>query len=451
VLRHDWTHPSEFDFEESGFVPPDPGSVLVTTPSGARAYVIPEAGDPLVLVTAAVPLGRHFEAAGEVGAAAAVASALERALSRNLGPELIADAQTSQDPGMTQLSVEVMAEDWRAALAALVATLREPGLESWTSGPSMAAPGGARAQGAGRARAIAELTTLVARYPIAPPDSPVGVQPRLVRELGQSALQPGTVVFGIGGGVEPAEVENVLLDLTEGWDPPPTGARVGQPPTMEATRIPTEALQLIDVPAFLTWVALGHAMESIAPEDEAAVAVLEEVVNIRLNIATREIRGLTNRSQLFVPAATDGAGVMYVRTSGRAESVAPLIRYSVEEVMGIRQVEGAPTPEELQQAKGGLALGWWQDSLDGARRTAATYAAETINRGSLDHLMSWPQAVRAVTAEDVTASARKYIDPEGMTAVVLGPISEIRGALHPRWPLALAEVPALLRPGGSER
>jgi predicted Zn-dependent peptidase len=218
---------------------------------------------------------------------------------------------------------------------------------------------------------------------------------------------------------------------------------------MEATRIPTEALQLIDVPAFLTWVALGHAMEAIAPEDEPAVAVLEEVVNIRLNIATREIRGLTNRAQLFVPAATDGAGVMYVRTSGRAESVAPLIRYSIEEMTRIRQPEGAPTPEELEQVKGGLALGWWQDSLDGARRTAATYAVETIERGSLDHLLSWPRAVRAVTAEEVTASAQKYIDPEAMTAVVLGPIGEIRDAMHPRWPLALAEVPALLRPGAS--
>jgi predicted Zn-dependent peptidase len=196
-------------------------------------------------------------------------------------------------------------------------------------------------------------------------------------------------------------------------------------------------------------IALGHVMAPMEPEDEAALAVMAEVVNIRLNIATREMRGLTNRAMLELPRATDGAGVLYVRSSGRWESVAPLIRYSAEEIARIRDTGGAPTTEELAQSKGGLTLARWEEALDGVRATAATYAAETVRRGSLDHLMAWPSAVRAVSAEDVTAVARKYLNPGIMTAVVLGRIDDIREARHPRWPAALDEVPALVRPAGS--
>lgn len=452
VLEHDWPHPSELDFEDSGFRPADPEVALMTTPSGARAYVVADALDPLVQVMAAVPLGRHFEGADDAGAAEVSAAELRRALVVRLGPDFVGDTEVSQEGGMTWLSVEVMVEDWHRALTALVGTLRAPGLEASAIGASGVGSGPGVGRGGGRARALAELTALVARYPIAPPDRGVRVRPRSVRDLGMSALRPESVVFGIGGGVSRAEAEAELLEMTEGWMAPRDGAaaRAARAPTLAAGRVPAEPLHTIDVPGFMSWIALGHTMEAIAAEDEAAVRVMEEVVNIRLNIATREVRGLTNRAMLLLPATTDGAGLLYLRTSGRSESVAPLIRYSVEELTRIRQVDGAPTPEELDQAKGGLALGWWQDSLDGARRTAATYAMETVRRGSLDHLMAWPGAVGDVTAEEVTAVAAKYIDPNAMTAVVVGQIDEVREARHPRWPVALDEAPSLLRPHNDE-
>ena len=43
---------------------------LFEASSGVRAYVVPAAADPLVRITAALPLGRLHEAEGEAGAAA---------------------------------------------------------------------------------------------------------------------------------------------------------------------------------------------------------------------------------------------------------------------------------------------------------------------------------------------------------------------------------------------
>ena len=178
----------------------------------------------------------------------------------------------------------------------------------------------------------------------------------------------------------------------------------------------------------------------IAPGDEAAVAVMTEILNVRLNIAVREIRGLANQAVLHVPASTRHEGLLHVRTGGRPESVAPLVHYSLQELSRIRQAGGLPTGDELEQVKGGLVLGKWQGSLDGARAASATYAVETARHGSLDRLIGWPKAVRAVTAEDVRRVAQAYVQPDRMATVVIGPLDAVRKSRHPRWPMTFDEV-----------
>jgi predicted Zn-dependent peptidase len=445
VLEHDWPHPRDLAFEDSGFRPTDAATALVTTASGVRAYVLPDTADPLVEITAVVPLGRQFEREDEVGAADAAARALGQLLADRLGDDLVARTQVSPAGDLTRITVEVLAEDWRPALAALVGALRSFDAATMTASRTGSGPGGASA-----ARAAAELMRSVARYPIAPPDPGVEVRAEAVHRLGRRALQPGVVVLGIAGNVPRTEAEAALRAATEGWAAAPSVTPVAaRAPTLAAARPLPDALHTIDVPGFMSWLAVGQPMPPIAPEDAAAVAVMKEIVNIRLNITTREIRGLTNRALLEMPAASDGAGLLYVRAGSRSESVGPIIRYAAQELSRIREAEGAPDLDELEQAKGGLVLGTWQASLDGARRTAATYATETVRHGSLEHLFAWPAAVRAVTAANVTAAARKYMDPRSLTAVVVGQIERVRAARHPRWPFALDDVPALLRPSGT--
>lgn len=444
VFEHDWPHPRALEFEDSGFQPADPDAALRTTPSGVRAFIIEDAVDPLAAVTAAAPLGRRYEQEGENGAADQIVRLLRTRLSQQLGTGTPANVQITQDADVARISVEVLAEDWRTALAALVNAVRDPGL-----GSAGDARTGADPSGLSSARAIAELGRLVGHYPMTAPAPGTPVAAAAVRALGRRSLHPGSVVFGIAGGISSDEAEAALAELTASWQsategpPAPAGPATPEP---SASTAPA-ALKTIDEPGFMSWLAIGQPMQPIEPDDAAAVAVMEEIANIRLNIATREIRGLTNRALLVLPGPTDGAGVAYVRAGSRSESVGPLVRYIVDELTRIRLDEGAPTNDELEQARGGLALGRWQASLDGARNTAATYATETVRRGSLDTLMDWPAAVRAVTAADVTHAARTYLEPSRLSAVLVGQIEEVRAARHPRWPVALDDVPAILQPG----
>jgi predicted Zn-dependent peptidase len=204
-------------------------------------------------------------------------------------------------------------------------------------------------------------------------------------------------------------------------------------------------VKLIDQPGYTTWLAVGHALPKIAPADEAAVAVMTDILNIRLNIAVREIRGLANGISLQVPATTRQEGLLQVRSGARPESIAPIVHYALEELARIRTDAGSPSSAELEEVKGGLILSKWQGSLDGARDASATYALETMRYGSVDRLMAWPTAVRAVTAADVKRVATAYVHPDRMVTVIIGQLDAVRKARHPRWPVTLEDVTAQMQ------
>ena len=448
LYEHNWAHPRDLRFPDNRFTPPDPSATLVTTSSGLRAYVVPAPSEHIVQIVAAVPLGRSVEQANEIGAAEMISRLISQQITQRLGPTFMGRVQTDQDVDLTRISLQVMAEDWQPALAAVVGALRQPRLDAAaiegnrTGGGAGGGGRGGRGGGgqSGAARPVAELTRMLASYPLAPLEPDVAVQREAVRTLAARMLGPAAVAIGIGGGVTRENAQRALESLTAGWPAPAATIADATSGFSAAPNARENRSRLIDEPGYTTWIAVGHPIPKIAPADEAAVAVMTDVVNIRLNITVREIRGLANQAVLVVPATTRRDGLLYVRTGARPESVAPLIRYSLQELSRIREAGGAPTSEELEQVKGGVVLGKWQGSLDGARNVSATYAVEAARYGSLDRLMRWPEAVRAVTSKDVTEAAARYIHPDQMGVVVIGQIDAVRKARHPRWPASLDEV-----------
>jgi predicted Zn-dependent peptidase len=337
----------------------------------------------------------------------------------------------------------VLAEDWQPALTALLEALRQPRLDpaaidAYRTGAGFARQ--TRGLGGPTFRPAVELSRMLATYPLAPPDPGLTVRREAVHNLALRSLRPSAVTLGIGGGVTRASAQRELESLTAGWQAPATAADLA--PADGIGTAASDRFRTIDEPGYTTWIAVGHPMPSISPADEAAVAVMTEILNIRLNISIREMRGLANAAQLQTPATIRHGGLLHVRSGARPESVAPIVHFSVQELARIREPGGAPDGDELEQVKGGLVLGKWQGSLDGARDASATYASETARFGSLDHLMRWPQAVRAVTAGDVGEAARKYVHPEMMGTVVIGQVDKVRQARHPRWPVALDDLMA---------
>ena len=435
VLSHDWPHPTELALPAPSFVPPDPTAAEFETVSGVRTFILADPEDPVVAIVAAIASPRG--PGGEEGRITWTRGALVRSLQDSLARRLdgmVGQTGVGEQGGIVRVRVEVPARHWRLALEGVVDALRDP----HPLGPEMAAPPAAPS-GGGMGRAVAEL----AQDHAATPD-PASV-PTVAGPTSKGVVDPADVVLGIGGGLDRASGEAALEEFTVGWEASGVAALDGAGPAQPSSPEPSPpSLRLVEHPGSMSWLALGHPMDPVAPGDEAAVAVMEEVLNIRLNIATRERRGLTNRALLVLPDPSAGGGLLHVRSSGRSESIGPILRYSIEEITRIREDSGAPTAEELSQVKGGLVSGRWQGGLDGPRGAAETFAVELAGHGSLDRLLAWPDAVLAVTASDVTAAARTYLRPDGMTAVVVGQIEDVRDARHPQWPFSLDEVVELL-------
>ena len=455
ILEHDWPDPGELALGPAAFTPPDPDQALFEASSGARAYIVAEASDPLVRLTAALPLGRLHEAEGEAGAAALLtrllttrgASGADRPLSLRLA-ELGTSLGAAESLDATTISLDVLPEDWQEGLELLVELVRSPDLDAAAIGEYQAGAGYSMPMaGIGGAgfRPKVELERRIGGYPLAPPDPGTRVSPAAVAALASRSLGADRVVFGVGGAVSRDEVQAVLEDATRGWAP--AGGPAPEPSVIEPAELQSR-FHAVDVPSLEGWIAIGRAVGAVAESDRAALAVLRFILAERLNIAAREIRGLANRDTFEIPVTASGTGLLVVRTGGRPEAVAPLVRYSFDEVERLYDPDEPVAEAEVVRAKGWLVGAAWRPSLEFATAASETLSTEHARRGSTDHLMGWPGAVEAVTAEDVKTVAQAYLDPATFVTVVAGPVQRIRAARHPRWPVALGDLEAELAGGG---
>ena len=451
TFEHDWPDPSELAGGPAAFTPPDAGQALFEASSGVRAYVVPALSDPLVRITAALPLGRLHEAEGEAGAAALLTHLMTtRGPVGARGPlslrlaELGTSLSVVETLDATHVSLGVLPEDWREGLELLVELIRNLDLDAGAVRAYRASPGYsmpmAGIDGDGY-RPKVELERRLHGYPLAPPDPGTTVSLAAVTALATRSLVADRVVFGIGGAVSRDEVEEVLESATRGWAPS------GEPAPATAVIAPGESssrFHAVDVPSLEGWVAIGRAVEAVPESDGAALAAARFILAERLNIAAREMRGLANRDDFEIPVTASGAGLLLVRTGGRPEAVGPLIRYSLDELERMHDPDEPVTEAEVIRAQGWLLGAVWQRSLELATSASQTFAVEHVRRGGTDHLIGWPEAVRSVTAGDVKRVAQEYLDPAGFVTVVAGPLKRIRAARHPRWPVALDELEAEL-------
>ncbi len=443
LLAHDWPHPRDYQFAPSQFEPPNPAEALVTTDSGVRAYVIAESSEPVVRITAALPLGRLHERANEAGASELITRTLTR-----IGPEdperplslrldrLATRFDVEEALDLTRISLEVLAEDWREALSLMIDVLRrtefnDSSIRSYRTGPGY---GFSRRAADPGFRPKVELERILGGYPLAPPEPGLSVTTNGVQALVSRSLRANLVVLGVGGNVPRSEALAALDDLTRGWE-----RATGSPEAASLPRLGNEpeSVHTVDAPSLEGWIAIGRAIDGIPETERAAVSVLAHILGVRLNIAAREIRGLANKTIFLLPETGSGAGLLHVRTGGRLEAVAPLVKYTLDEIDRIQEPDDSITNEELERAKGALVLGKWQGALDGARTASETYAVETVRYGTTDRVLEWPEAVEAVTVEEIRALSTKYLARDQMVTVIVGPIEKIRAARHPRWPVDL--------------
>ncbi len=432
--QQQWVAPREMAMPVAGFVAPDSEALRHELPGGAFAYVVRDDLVPLLRFRALIGAG-HADGPGGADYAAALRrgpASLAPADFADLLASMAALYEVEQDETETRLTLEVPSEDLVLGLGLFGAILRgrlsgESRADSGTNAAQPAAAESGPALYEGSLAAAVELfeQELFGTHPYN--GTYQGEARGDAAAFRERFVVPANIVLAVSGDFDVAEMREALSMVFTGWSgDAPSLSQHPMPEPIASRRVHT-----FPVDKLQGWVVLGHELPPVPGEDEAALMVMNYVLggghfDTRLFRATRDRRGLTNDDSGFPEPGFRGPGVYTFRTYGRPEVVRLLIQLTLQEIERIRT--GPVSDEDLFVARGALADGefslWFRDGA----ATATTYAREWLRYGDHSRTASWQERVRGVTADDVLAAARRYLHPERMQIVVLGPIDAVRGA-----------------------
>jgi len=178
-----------------------------------------------------------------------------------------------------------------------------------------------------------------------------------------------------------------------------------------------------------TELRIGHSGVPRSHPDYLSLSVLNAILGgkftSRINLNLRERHGYTYGAHSSF-AARRGPGPFLVRTAVATEVAGAAVR----EVLGeLRRItEEAVTTQELDDAKSFLigTFPYTLQTVSGLLDRLETLALHDLPADYYDRL---PEALQAVTAEDVLHAARTHLRPRDLVVVAVGPEAELRRQL----------------------
>ena len=196
-------------------------------------------------------------------------------------------------------------------------------------------------------------------------------------------------------------------------------------------------------------VMLGHLGLDGKPENHAAIELMHYILAgggfvSRMMEELRVQTGITSALFGELGPGRDITNPYLWRFSGNPETLAEGIDRALRQIE--RMAAEGVTEDEVEAARNGYLAGFIPASYDTPHKTAerlayhqltgryAYQARQYMNYYAGDQ--EQVEALRAVTAEDVTEAARAMLDPDNLVIAVVGPIDEIRENAdedHARW------------------
>ena len=440
AFAQEYPHPREMDLPETTFTRPNPDDVRMELDNGLTAYVVEEHEVPLVTLTAFVRSGTAYDE--KQGAAEALEGALRRGAGldgfRDHLSTMVADYAVTGSPERFEVSLNVPAEHAAEATALLADVLRQPALaeadvQALQAGSAAQDEAGGGRYGEGGLQAASQRLREVVLG-----DHPYGHTPTSeeasaltsddVAAFHNAFFVPSNVVLAVSGDFDAAAARAMLEEHFGDWE---GGEAPSLPPPPDVRPATERQAFAHDLDTRQAWLALGHAIPPVAMEEQAALDVMNYILggghfDTRLFRATRDRRGLTNDASSFPEPGMQGPGLYAILTSGRHAVIPELVDLVMQEVERIRT---EPVSEEdLFVARKALAEGVYAMRFEDGNATARTFALEWAERGDHEETATYPDRVRAVTGEDVQTAAQRYLHPDRMQMVILGPLDQVRAA-----------------------
>ncbi len=186
---------------------------------------------------------------------------------------------------------------------------------------------------------------------------------------------------------------------------------------------------------------IGHLSARRDTPDYAALVVMNAILGgqfvSRVNLKLREEKGYTYGARTGFDWRR-GLAPFSLQASVHTAATADAVRDSVNELEAIRGSR-PPSDTEMSLAKASLTRGYPRN-FETAHQVARSVAQLVLYGLPDSYFENFVPRVNAVTATDVTAAARKYIDPARLTTLIVGDYAAIGESLNA---LGLGEVEVL--------
>src|SRR3546814_727149 len=248
------------------------------------------------------------------------------------------------------------------------------------------------------------------------PESVAAITVDDLRGFVKTRLARDNLIVGVAGDISAEELAP-LLDKAFGALPAASGAFA----VPETEVVNTGETVVIERPVPQSVALFGHGGIARQDPDWYAAQVVNYVLggggfNSRLTEEIREKRGLAYGVSTAI-SPYDKASVMIGQVATQNARIAESIDLVRQEWR--RMAEAGPTESEVRDAKTYL-IGSFPISLDSTGSIAATLVAMQRYDLGPDHLDRRSSLIEAVTPEDARRVAKRLLDPEALTFVVVG-------------------------------
>ncbi|MEW6144332.1 MAG: pitrilysin family protein [Thermodesulfobacteriota bacterium] len=244
-----------------------------------------------------------------------------------------------------------------------------------------------------------------------------------LREFYAKYVRPENLVITIVGDVDGKkaleEIKEKFGGMKKGASPVPAVNPVTPPSAItEKTETKPDKAQ--------THIIMGFLAPPLNSEDEYAFEVLNTILSGqggRLFIELRDKKSLAYTvTSFYTPGLEPGYFGVYIGTAPQKEGEAVK---AIKEQLGLVLKDGV-TDEELKRAQNYL-VGSFEIGLQQNSSQAAKITFDELYGIGWDEYKRYPQEIFAVTKEDVQKAARKYIDLDRYTLIIVKPESATQG------------------------
>lgn len=254
------------------------------------------------------------------------------------------------------------------------------------------------------------------------PESVKAMQLQQVKSFLQTVSPAQAALIAVGG----ADTDALLRELEQAFGAwRPSGKSHARPATAQ---LPTERprLVVVDLPGKPQSVLrIGVPAVPRSSPDALALRVLNTVLGgsftSRLNANLREKNGFSYGAFSHFNFGV-GPGPFQVSTNVKTDVTGPALREALHELTAI--LEQPLAPEDLQKGKSLLAADLVRN-LETSTSAASAISEIFLYDLPLDEYRTFVGRLKALSAEDVQAAARRVLDPQTMTVTIAGDLKTV--------------------------